>query len=163
MFFRYNFEGNDKKIRNEKVNISFNSFKPLLSKVLTKAREKSTTKTYSSYFEKWKIWATQFPELNVLPVDEFHVVLYMMHLLQTWKTFPVIRMNYFPIKYFHSIVGYQNPCPTSLSYNVLKGIKRILAYSATKKSPVTVSQLCEMCNYWSVFYRLWVFYGLVKL
>ena len=91
----------------EKVNTSFNSFKPLLSKVLTKARENSTTKTYSSYFEKWKIWATQFPEVNVLPADEFHIVLYMIHLLQTGKTFPVIRMSYFAINYFHSIVGYQ--------------------------------------------------------
>ena len=71
----------------------------------------------------------------------------MIHLLQTGKTFPVIRMSYFAINYFHSIVGYQNPCPTSLSYNVLEGIKRILAYSATKKSPVTVSQLDEMHNY----------------
>ena len=71
----------------------------------------------------------------------------MIHLLQTRKTFPVIRMSYFAINYFHSIVGYQNPCPTSLSYNVLEGIKRILAYSATKKSPVTVLQLDEMYNY----------------
>ena len=47
----------------EEVNKSFNSYKALLFKVLTKARENSTTKTYSSYFEKWKIWATQFPEL----------------------------------------------------------------------------------------------------
>ena len=131
----------------EKVNKYFNSFKPLLSKGLKKARENSTTKTDSSYFEKWKIWATQFPEVNVLPADEFHIVLYMIHLLQTGKTFPVIRMSYFAINYFHSIVGYQNPCPTSLPYNVLEGIKRILAYSATKKSPVTVSQLYEMYNY----------------
>ena len=36
----------------EKVNRSFNLFKPLLSKVLKKARENSITKTYSSYFEK---------------------------------------------------------------------------------------------------------------
>ena len=56
-------------------------------------------------------------------------------------------MSYFAINYFHSIVGYQNPCPTSLSYNVLEGIKRILAYSPTKKSPVTVSQLYNMYNY----------------
>ena len=131
----------------EKVNKSFNSYKPLLSKVLTKARENSTTKTNSSYFEKWKIWTTQFPEVNVLPADEFHIVLYLIHLLQTGKTFPVIRMSYFAINYFHSIVGYQNPCPTSLPYNLLEGIKRILAYSATKKSPVTVSQLDEMHNY----------------
>ena len=131
----------------QKVNRSFNSFKPLLSKVLTKARENSTTKTYSSYFEKWKIWATQFPEVNVLPADEFHIVLYMIHLLQTGKTFPVIRMSYFAINYLHSIAGYQNPCPTSLPYNVLEGKKRILAYSATKKSAVTVSQLYEVYIY----------------
>ena len=36
----------------ENVNKSFNSFKSWLSKVLTKARENSITKTYSSYFEK---------------------------------------------------------------------------------------------------------------
>ena len=54
-------------------------------------------------------------------------------------------MSYFVINYFHSIVGYQNPCPTSLPYNVLEGI--ILAYSATTKSPVTVAQLYEMYNY----------------
>ena len=46
----------------KKVNESFNSFKPFLSKVLTKARENSATKTYSSHFVKYKIWETQFPE-----------------------------------------------------------------------------------------------------
>ena len=122
----------------ETVNKSFNSFKPLLFKVLTKARENSRTKTYSSYFEKWKIWAAQFPKINILPADEFYMVFYMMHSLQTRKTFPVIRMSYFVINYFHSIVGYQNPYPNSHSYNVLEGIKRLLAGSATKKSPVTV-------------------------
>ena len=93
------------------------------------------------------MWAAQFPEVNVLPADKFHIVLYMIHLLQTGKIFPVIRMSYFAINYFHSIVEYQNPCPSSLPYNVLEGIKRQLAYSATKKSPVTVSQLYEKYNY----------------
>ena len=46
----------------EKINKAFNSYKPLLSKVLTKARENSATKTYSSHFVKYKIWETQFPE-----------------------------------------------------------------------------------------------------
>ena len=109
----------------DKVNKSFNSFKPLLSKVLKEARENSKAKTYSSYFEK--------SEVNVLPVDEFHIVLFMMHLRQTGKPFPVIGMSYVFINYFHSIVGYRNLCPTSLPYNVLEDIKRILAYSATKK------------------------------
>ena len=94
----------------DKVNKSFNSFKPLLSKVLKEAREN-----------------------NVLPVDEFHRVLFMMHLRQTGKPFPVIGMSYVSINYFHSIVGYRNLCPTSLPYNVSEDMKRILAYSATKK------------------------------
>ena len=64
----------------EKVNNSFNSLNPLLSQVLTKARENSATKTYSSYFEKWKICAAQFSEVNVGPDNEFHVALYVIHL-----------------------------------------------------------------------------------
>ena len=131
----------------EKVKKSFNSFKSLLSKVSTQARENNTTKTCSSYFKKQKISATQFLEVNVLLVNEFHIVLYMIYLIQTRKTFPVISISYFPMNYFHSIVGYQNPCPISLPYNVLESIKRILAYSATKKSPVTVSELYEMQDY----------------
>ena len=90
----------------EKVNKSFDSLKPLLSKVLTKARKNSTTKTYSFYFEKWKIWGAQFPEVTALPADEFHIVSCMMHLLQRGKTFSIIRMSYFPVNYFHSIEGY---------------------------------------------------------
>ena len=130
----------------EKVNKSFNSCKPLLSKVLTKPRENSTTKTYSYYFEKWKIWAAQFLEGNVSPTGEFHIAVSMMHLFQTGKTLLIIKMSYFAINYFHSIVGYSNPCPSSLSCNVLEGIKRLLAYSATKKSPLTASKLYEMHN-----------------
>ena len=131
----------------EKVNKSFNLFKSLLSKVLTQARKNNTTKTYSSYFKKYKIWATQFLDVNFLPVNEFHIVLYMIHLLQTGKTFPVISISYFTINYFHSIVGYQNPCPISLPYNILESMKKILAYSATKKSPVAVSELYEIQDY----------------
>ena len=80
----------------EKVNKSFKSFKALLSKALTKATENSTTKTYSSYFEKWKVWETQFPEVNVLPADEFHIVVYMMHLLQTGKHSQLLEWAFLP-------------------------------------------------------------------
>ena len=119
----------------------------MLSKILKKLGENSKIKTCSYYFEKWE---TQFPEINVLSAERFYIVHYIMHLLQIGNTFSVTRMSYFGLNYFHSIVGYQNLCPSSLPYNVLEGIKRLLAYSATNKSPVTVSQLHKMYNYfWS--------------
>ena len=65
--------------------------KPLLSNVLIKARENIIINTYRSYFEKWKIWAAQ--EVNVLPAAEFHVVLYMMQLLETGKTILVFKIT----------------------------------------------------------------------
>ena len=145
----------------EKVNKSFNSFEPMLSKILIKARENSTTKTYKSYFEKWKIWATQFPDVYILPAVECHIVLYIMHLLQTGKTLPVNRMSYFAINYFHAIVEYQNS-----NSNVLEGIKRI-SLLCNQKITCEVSRLYEMYNYfgtktvfqtceqfWSVLYLL---------
>ena len=114
----------------KKVSRSINSFKPLLSKILKKLGENSKIKTCSYYFEKWETWAAQFPEINVLSAERFYIVHYIMHLLQIGNTFPVTRMSYFGLNYFHSIVGYQNLCPSSLPYNVLEGIKRLLAYSA---------------------------------
>ena len=114
----------------KKVSRSINSFKPLLSKILKKLGENSKIKTCSYYFEKWETWAAQFREINVLSAERFYIVRYIMHLLQIGNTLPVIRMSYFGLNYFHSIVGYQNLCPSSLPYNVLEGIKRLLAYSA---------------------------------
>ena len=98
--------------------------------------ENCTTKTYSFYFEKLKISAAWFSEVNELAADKFHIVLFIIHFFQTTKTFPVIRMSYFATNYFHSIVGYQNRCSSSLLYNVLEGIKRLLAYTATNKLSV---------------------------
>ena len=56
-------------------------------------------------------------------------------------------MSYFAINYFHTILGYQNPCTSQLPYNVLEGIKRLLAYSTTKKSPLTVQLLYDLYKY----------------
>ena len=118
-----------------------------MSKVLIKSRESNTVKNYSSYFEKWRGWADQFPSVNVLPADEFYIALYILQLLQVGKTYPVIRMTFYAINYFHNIVGYRNPCPSSLVPNILEGIKRLTGYSVTKKAPITVAQLYKLYDH----------------
>ena len=51
------------------------------------------------YFIKWQKWANQFPDVNATPAEEMYVILYMLSLFQNNKSYPVIRMSYYAIKY----------------------------------------------------------------
>ena len=72
-----------------------------LPHVLANSRENNTNKSYINYFIKWLKWANQFPEVNATPAEEIYVVLYMLSLFQNNKSYPVIRMSYYAIKYFN--------------------------------------------------------------
>ena len=76
-------------IKFETVNESFSSFKPLLSKVLTKGKENSATTIIAPISKNGNL-DSSVSRGQRLMADKFHIVLYMIHLLQTGKTFPVI-------------------------------------------------------------------------
>ena len=132
------------KRRFGQVNNSFNSLNNLLTQILLKSRETNTLKNYSIYFEKWNKWASEFPDIMVIPAQEFHVVLYLIHLFQTGSSYPVIRTTHYAINFFHTIAGYSKPCDSSFSTNILEGIKRIKGHKVQKKDPITVKHLHKL-------------------
>ena len=87
------------------------------------------------YFEKWEwdSWSKQFPEVSAIPAEENFIILYLLSLLQTGKSYPAIISSVFTIKYFHKIV--------SLVNYVLQGIKIICCHTSKKKKPFTPQQL----------------------
>ena len=70
-----------------------------LPQVLANNRENKTNKSYVKYFTKWQKWANQFTEVNVTLVEKTYVILYMLSLFQNNKSYPVIRMSHYAIKY----------------------------------------------------------------
>ena len=81
------------------VNKNFVDLFEFLPQVLAKSRENNTNKSYMKYFIKWQKWANQFPDVNATPAEEISVILYMLSLFQNNKSYPVIRMSYYAIKY----------------------------------------------------------------
>ena len=63
------------------------------------------------------------------------LILYLLSLLQTRKSYPAIQSSLFVIKYFHKIVVHHDPCNSELVNCVLEGIKRICCRTARKKKP----------------------------
>ena len=115
--------------------------------VLIKPRELSTEKCYWGYFEKWNSWSKQFPEVSTMPAEESFVILYLLNLLQTGKSYPAIRSSVFAIKYFHKIVGHHGSCNNELVNYVLEGIKRISYQTLNKKTtfyPATTPHIIQI-------------------
>ena len=72
-----------------------------LPHVLANNRENNTNKSYINYFIKCLKWENQFPEVNATPAEEIYVILNMLSLFQNNKSYPVIGMSYYAIKYFN--------------------------------------------------------------
>ena len=69
--------------------------------VIANGRESNTNKSYIDYFIIQQKWANQFPEVNVMPTGELYVILYMLNLFQNNKSYPVMKMSYYTIRYFN--------------------------------------------------------------
>ena len=108
-----------------------------MPEVLIKSRELSTAKGYWGYFEKWDSWSKKFQEVSTVPVEESFIILYLLSLLQTSKSYPAsVRSSVFAIKYFHKLVGRYDFCNSEYVLEDLKDfvvitLKRKIFYSTT--------------------------------
>ena len=101
-------------------------------------------------FIKWQKWANQFPEVNATPAEEIYVILYMLSLFQNNKSYPVIRMSYYAIKYFNEFFTGGRELGSHFITKVLEGIKRLSGYTENPKSPLSSSDLQRAFQYLGV-------------
>ena len=142
-------KGVNKKFQ-EVVHQFSSSVLSLFPGVLIKSRELSTTKCYQGWFEKWDSWSKQFPEISTIPVDKKFIILYLLSLLQTGKSYPAIRSSNFAIKYFHKILGHHAPCNSELVNYVLEVIKKFVVIPLKRKNLLPHSYFThytDHCNY----------------
>ena len=102
-----------------------------------------------NYFIKWQKWTNQFPEVNATPAEEIYVILLMLRLFQNNKSYPVIRMSYFAIKYFNEFFTGGRELLSHFITKLLEGIKGLSRYMENPKSPLSNSDLKTAFQYLS--------------
>ena len=100
-----------------------------------------------NYFIKWQKWANQFPEVNATKAKEIYVILYMLCLFQNNKSYPVIPMSYYAMKYFNEYVTGHRELGGHFMTKVLEGIIRLSGYTRNPKSPLSSSDLKRAFQY----------------
>ena len=99
------------------------------------------------YFNNWSNWTGQHPEISALPEKETYIVIYLLNLFQTGKSYSTINLAYQTINYFHLIAGHPKPCDSVFWQNILEGIKRTIKYAVQKKSSITVKHLYKLYSH----------------
>ena len=126
------------------LNPQIKSLEPGLSNVLANSVSLTTSKTYDSYYKKWKAWVTQFPATKLFPADELYVALYLVTLLQSGFSFTTINLAFYSINFFHRSCGIDKLSHCSFLKAVLMGCKRLdlLNNRASKrKAPILPEHL----------------------
>ena len=65
---------------------SLNSLANSLPSFLLRSKADNTVKSYLRRLGYWRIWTKNFPEIDVLPVKESHLALYIVSMIQMGKS-----------------------------------------------------------------------------
>ena len=118
-----------------------------LPKVLAASRETSTIKNYTYAFYRFKSWARDFLELSYLPASNKSIALYILSLIQSGKSFTVIRSAIAAIARFHKMCGLVDYTKSEMVTIVLDGAKRLASEPIRKKEPITSEILAQFREY----------------
>lgn len=108
-----------------------------LPDVLAESKAKNTQKKYRRGFESWKKWASNFPEVTILPASYVYVCLFLLSLIQDGVSCSIIDEVHYGLKWFHKIAGYEDPCNAAIVLSTLEAAKRLLSTPVHKKEAVT--------------------------
>ena len=93
-------------------------------------------KKYANYYNRWCVWASQFPEVSVLPAYDIHVALYLVSLLQQGSSSHVAEAVVYGVRWAHQTKGYSDPIGV-LSRRVVEAARRLAKPRRKPKEPLS--------------------------
>ena len=117
-----------------------------LPHIVMRGKAPATTKKYTGAFLRWKRWASQRKGIDVVPVNPFHLSLYLGYLIQKSASVAPVEEAVHALSWVHTMALEVNPTEHELVQQVLAGAKHILAKATTKKEPITVSILQSLVD-----------------
>lgn len=110
------------------------------------AKADSTAERYSRAFEKFRVWASSYKEISVLPTNFLLVATYLEFLLQSNSSYSALEAAVYGIRWAHDLFGLSNPCDSNLVKGILESAKRSLSGPIVKKEPVTPDMGFSICQ-----------------
>ena len=120
------------------------SLEDLASKVpgiLRNSRAVNTSKAYQAAFLRWDKWVSSYPEVNAVPANPTHVILYLTHLSNTVGSFASISQFLSALSWAHNLQGYVSPVRDPVVVEVVSGLKRQLACPTVRKEPFSTENI----------------------
>ena len=105
-----------------------------------------TIDQYSRSFQKFRVWASSFPEIIALPTRPLDVALYLEHLIQGDTSSSVLHSASCGISWANKLYGFPDPCQDPMVKNILEAGVRISAKPVVKKEPITPEMISSICS-----------------
>lgn len=112
---------------------------------LVYSKSDSTSKKYYHYFGKWENFIIA-KGCSAIPASPIHVALYLTSLIDRKCSANVISTTMYSIKWAHSLRGLPDPTDNLFVRNLLETSKRTLSAPVSKKEPVSVEMLHQLCD-----------------
>lgn len=128
-------------------NIPIHRFDDLPRKMaeqIAHARSDSTNTKYMLYFNRWKAFIESKGGVAI-PAMPIHVCLFLSDLIDKKCSFSVITAAVYSIKWAHGLKGLSDPTDNSFVKNLIESVKRTLSKPITKKEPIPVDVLKDIC------------------
>ena len=118
----------------------------IITNYILGARADSSIKRYSRAFEKFRLWAAGYKEINALPCHFLSVATYLESSIQSNCSFSATEAAFYGIRWAHNLYGFHNPCESIFVKGVLGSAKRSLSKPVVKKQPVSPDMILAICD-----------------
>jgi len=97
-------------------------------------------------FQKFRVWASYFPEITALPTRPLDVALYLEHLIESDTSSSVFHHASCGISWANKLYGFPDTCQDPLIKNILEAGVRISAKPVVRKEPVIPEMISSICS-----------------
>ena len=115
-----------------------------LPNLVMSSKAASTTAKYVRAFNRWKRWASQFPEVQAFPASPLYISLYLNELKKELGSKSSIEAAVYGLNWAHEMAGLDSPTSHPLVHAALEGARRQLGKPTVKKEPVTPEMLWSL-------------------
>lgn len=112
---------------------------------LMKSKADSTVGKYNSFFNRYQDFMNR-NGCSHLPASGLNVSLFITSLLEQNVSINVMNSFVYAIKWAHKLAGYKDPTENSYVVSLLEAGKRLQGKSVTKKDPIDVNSIRELCS-----------------